>query len=259
MRIMAVDDEALPLSLLVSSIRKAVPGADIAAFSLPTDALNAARQTPFDVVFTDIQMPGMTGLELARSIKALHPTINIIFITAYNHYQGEALHLHASDYLEKPVSPSAVREAMDNLLFAPQAEGTDLYARTFGNFDLFVSKTPVVFRRGKCKEFLAYLIDRQGAVVSRKEIASVLFEDGSFNRTQQQYLSHIARFLAEDLESAGAGNLLVCKGGTYSVDLRAFRCDAYDYLAGKPEAANLFTGEYMQQYSWAEERIGQFY
>lgn len=259
MRIMAVDDEALPLSLLVSSIRKAVPGADISSFSLPGDALDAARQAPFDVVFTDIQMPGMTGLELARSIRALHPTTNVIFITAYNHYQGEALHLHASDYLEKPVSPSAIREAMENLLFTPTENTAEIFARTFGNFDLFINQTPVVFRRGKCKEFLAYLIDREGAVVSRKEIASVLFEDGSFNRTQQQYLSHIARFLAEDLEAAGAGNLLICKGGTYSVDLRTFRCDAYDYLAGKPEAMNLFTGEYMQQYSWAEERIGQFY
>ena len=259
MRIMAVDDETLPLSLLVSSIRKAVPGADISSFSLPGDALAAAQQTPFDVVFTDIQMPGMTGLELARSIRALRPTTNIIFITAYNNYQGEALHLHASDYLEKPVTPSAIREAMDNLLFAPQENTAEIFARTFGNFDLFVNRTPVVFRRGKCKEFLAYLIDREGAVVSRKEIASVLFEDGSFNRTQQQYLSHIAKFLEEDLEAAGAGNLLVCKGGTYSVDLHAFRCDAYDYLAGKAEAMNLFTGEYMQQYSWAEERIGQFY
>lgn len=259
MKIMAVDDEALPLTLLEKSIRKAVPDADVTTFSLPADAIAAAAQTSFDVVFTDIQMPGMTGLELARSLKKLNPTVNIIFVTAFNHFQGEALHMHASDYLEKPVSAGAVREAMDNLLFAPKKESGGVFARTFGNFDLFIDRTPVVFRRGKSKEFLAYLIDRHGAVVSRKEIASVLFEDGSFNRTQQQYLSHIAKFLAEDLQAAGAGDLLVCRGGTYSVNLHTFRCDAYDYQAGKPEAVNQFMGEYMQQYSWAEERMGQFY
>ena len=62
-------------------------------------------------------------------------------------------------------------------------------AKTFGNFELFVNGKPVFFAREKSKEMLAYLIDRRGAVVNKKEIMGILFEDREYDRELQGYFT----------------------------------------------------------------------
>ncbi len=61
---------------------------------------------------------------------------------------------------------------------------TNIFARTFGDFDLFVDGEAVLFKRSKSKEMLAYLIYKAGGMVNRKEIAAILFEDDYSEKTQ---------------------------------------------------------------------------
>lgn len=134
-----------------------------------------------------------------------------------------------------------------------------IFARTFGNFDLFVDRKPVVFSRKPAKELLAYLIDKRGATVSRKEMAAVIFEDDGYNRSTQSYLTKLLNDMNESLKAVNADQIVQKESGMYFVDINAFACDAYDYLDGIPEAMNRFRGEYMLQYSWAEGTLGEFY
>lgn len=60
-------------------------------------------------------MPEMTGIELAKELQKRNPTINIIFITGYKEYMGDAFGLYASGYLLKPVKEAAIREALNHL------------------------------------------------------------------------------------------------------------------------------------------------
>lgn len=69
-----------------------------------SEALTCMQENPCDIAFLDIRMRSMTGLELARKLKDIHPKINIIFVTGYDEYAGEAMRLHASGYIEKPVT-----------------------------------------------------------------------------------------------------------------------------------------------------------
>lgn len=259
MKILAIDDERLALAVLVKSIQTAVPDAEVFPFHSSLEALEAAKQTKFDIAFSDIQMPNLRGIELAKSLKRTNPYINIIFVTGYDNYKGDAIHLHASDYLEKPVTRNDIEYAMKNLLYPLDLSLPTVYIQAFGNFELFVNQIPVEFKRSKSKELLAYLVDRRGATITRKEIAAVLFESGTYSRTEQQYLSHIANDLQKDLEQVGADQIFIKRFSSYAVDTRAFSCDAYDYLSGNATAINLFRGEYMEQYSWAEYAKEQFY
>lgn len=134
-----------------------------------------------------------------------------------------------------------------------------IFARTFGNFDLFVDRKPVVFTRKPSKELLAYLIDKRGATVSRKEMAAVIFEDEGYNRSTQSYLTKLLNDMNESLRAVNANHIVLRESGMYYVDVNSFACDAYDYLDGKPDAISRFTGEYMTQYSWAEGTLGEFY
>lgn len=96
-------------------------------------------------------------------------------------------------------------------------------------------------------------------MASTKDIFVTLFEDGAYTRSMQSYLSIIMRQLTESLKAAGVSNILLKTANGYAIDVNAVHCDAYDYLAGIPSAINKFFGEYMSQYSWAEESIGKFY
>lgn len=101
MRCIAIDDEPLGLELLTDSIGK-VPYLQLAgSYSNPLDALTALQQQNIDLVFLDIQMPGLTGLQLIQSLP--HPPM-FILVTAYEKYALEGYSLNVVDYLLKPVA-----------------------------------------------------------------------------------------------------------------------------------------------------------
>lgn len=116
MRIMAVDNERWALGQLADTVQEVVPGADVSSFAKPLEALEYAQGHAVDVAFLDVRMPLLDGLGLAVKLKELYPLINIIFVTGYGEYIKDAMKLHASGFVDKPVTVAAVREQMDNLL-----------------------------------------------------------------------------------------------------------------------------------------------
>jgi len=254
MKIFALDDEIASLGLLEDAIREVLPQVDLECFTSVKKALERAAEALPDVAFLDIEMPGMTGLELVEKLREIKENINIIFVTGYSQYALDALKKYASDYLLKPVSADDVRKALSNLRYPIETEkSASITIKTFGNFAVFVDEKPVEFRMEKSRELLAYLVDREGSPVSRKAVAAILYEDSTFDRNEQKYLSRVALWLSQDLESAGIGNLFRNDNGQYSIDKTIVKCDLYDFLAGNKD---IYHGEYMEQYSWGEDRKG---
>jgi DNA-binding LytR/AlgR family response regulator len=98
---MAIDDEKLSLDLLEDNISK-VPFLQLVGKSRnPVEALNLLRTTEVDLIFLDIQMPGLTGLQFLKSLP--NPPM-IIFVTAYENHAVDAFGLGVIDYLVKPVA-----------------------------------------------------------------------------------------------------------------------------------------------------------
>lgn len=101
LRCIAIDDEELALELLEDNIRK-VPFLElIAGCSNPLEAIKVIREHPVDLIFLDIQMPGLTGLQFIQSGLA---SSMFILITAYEKYALEGYNLDVVDYLVKPVA-----------------------------------------------------------------------------------------------------------------------------------------------------------
>ena len=261
MQMIAVDDENAALSVLMDAIAEATTeqysDVHIEGFRSTGEALLYAKEHAVDVAFLDIEMREMTGLELAKKLKGISPKINIVFVTGYSEYMKQAISLHASGYLTKPVRAEDVAEELDNLLH-PIEVTEEITIRTFGNFEVLCNGKPVEFERSKAKELLAYLVSRGGATVTRKEIAAILFENQESDIKTQDYISKIYRSLRMTLKSIHAEDILIKGRNLYGVDLSKVSCDAMDYLNGLPYAINLFQGEYMSQYSWAEGMIGRF-
>lgn len=261
MKIIALDDEEGSLKLIEKTLRNVCPDDELRFFTDPSLAVSECKQNAPDVAFLDINMPGITGLQVAKKLKAINPRINIIFVTGYSEYATEAFNMRASGYLTKPVTSRDIRKELDNLRNPVEKEepSNGVYLKTFGNFDIFVNGKPLTFKRAPAKEVLAYLTNRQGSSVTRKELAAVLFEDEEYTRSTQSYFTQIIKTLQNTLNEAGVSDILIMGGNSYSIDVNKVRCDAYDFMHGITEAVNSFKGEYMMQYSWAEDYISYFY
>ena len=103
LRCIAVDDEPLALGLVAAFIDKTPFLTLTGRYSSAVEALEVIHQEEIDIIFLDIQMPDLTGIELARVIeKSGTPGPRIIFTTAFNQYALDGFRVDALDYLLKP-------------------------------------------------------------------------------------------------------------------------------------------------------------
>ena len=267
MRFLVADDEEASVRALTRILGDIAPDGEIRGFLQASEAVKALREQGYrpDVAFLDIQMPGMTGLQLASILKTVCPRVNIIFATGYSEYALEALALRPSGYLMKPITKAGVLTELENLRDPPARTEPrrQVCIRCFGSFEVFSGGVPVSFLRAKSKEMLAFLVDRRGSACSSAQIAEVLWEDGIYDRSRQKQLSVIRTDLVKSLRQVGAEKILLRQHDTLAVDPCQFDCDYYMSLQGDTTALNTFTGEYMSAYSWAEctasslfERLG---
>ncbi len=245
----AVDDEILMLGALVKAVSASPDIKEVNKFSDCELALDFVRNTSIDIAFLDINMRGMGGLALAEKILAIRPDCKIVFCTGYEEYAIPAFKMHASGYLMKPISAEDVQKEIDNIKGIRQKEKL-LSVKCFGNFEVYAKGEKLVFKRLKTKELFAFLVDRNGAGMTAKQICAVLFDEESDDAKNSAYLRQLVLDLKNTLKMAGAESVLRHETPCYRVDTSLIECDYVSYLAtGKPE----FRGEYMTQYSWAED------
>lgn len=102
MRVVIVDDEKGSIEILEQKISEFVKGATVVAtFYDPSIALDYLQKGDLDVLFLDVDMPGMNGFELIRKIPDLK--FEIVFTTAYSQFAIDAIRIGAFDYLTKPI------------------------------------------------------------------------------------------------------------------------------------------------------------
>ena len=269
MIIYVLDDEPIALRGTINTIQKVVPEAKVTGFSRANDALRHIRDTKEspDVVFSDIEMPGMSGLNFAVNLKRICPEAKLIFVTAYSQYAIDAFRLHVHGYILKPITAERVREELDYLTQestteqepAQEEEQTRelLKVQCFGYFEVFWKGEPLMFGRRQTKELLAYLIDRKGATCTSEEIVTALWED----EDNLKHLKARIRILISDrrqtLAKIGMEDIILRRSGQIAIRRDAVDCDYYHMLDGDMEAVNAYRGEYMMQYSWAEITTGQ--
>ncbi|MBQ1363218.1 MAG: response regulator [Oscillospiraceae bacterium] len=254
MTAICVDDEPLVLQLTLSLFRD-LPGFQVVeGFAGPLEALDWLENHTPDIALLDIDMPGMNGLELARRIRDMHPDTAVIFLTGYSEYALDAFQLHASGYLMKPINREKLASEVEYALSGRnRGKASNVFAKTFGNFDLLVDGRPLVFKRSKSKELLAYLVDRHGGNVSRPEAFAVLWEDTFYDRAMQKQMDVVIRSLRSTLEEAGVGEIFEIQSGWMRILPERMDSDLFRFLDGNREAIQEYRGEYMSAYSWASQ------
>ena len=248
MKILAVDDEIIALEGLVRSIKEADESVQVFSFRFADEAIKFMEKNMCDVAFLDIEMYGINGVSLARTLLKMNPNINIIFSTGYGNYRDEAFDMHASGYIVKPITPEKVKKELRNLR-RPVKIVKKLQINVFGNFEVYFDGNPLKFRYSKSKELLAYLVDRRGALCTVSELMAILFEDDEGHET---YFKSIRKDLIDTLTEVGCGNAIVIQHGKLGINRDNVYCSYFDLLDGKVKLKDVYHGEYMTQYSFSE-------
>lgn len=259
MKFFVVDDEKFALERMVRELKTASPEAEVVAFSDPNKLLEHAQSDSCDVAFLDVRMGSMTGVELAKKLKELMPKLNVIFVTGYDEYANEAMKMHASGYLMKPVTAEDIKAELQDLRY-PIFEKKNylLYFRCFGAFEVFDQNGDLVcFERKKSKELLAYLLYKQGKKCTNQELREILFEDGMYEGdVEQRMYQTLVSSLSATLKAIGVEAVLQRNYGAIKLDVSKVACDWYEYLVNKEKGSAIYRGEFMKQYSWAEVENG---
>ena len=273
MLIFVIDHEKSRLTQLVKQISEAARAARDAKILEYASAVTAGDAISKwgipDAVFLDADGWEREGCGFVRSVKEKDPQCRIILISDSDVYAMEAYAMNIERYLLRPFSSERIREEIQLLQTRRsktnyeenERAGTNekIRVRCFGSFAVFWQNKPLLFSRKKTVELLAFLVDRAGACCDRDEVMDMLFEnDGQIDQIKtKQKLRNLIFDLQSKLALIGQQELLIHSRSMLAVRPDLIDCDYYRYLEGDSAARNEFRGEYMEQFSWAENTKGR--
>lgn len=253
MNIIVVDDELFALDDFQYTCSKLTEITELHTFNNPADAINFAKCSPVDVAFLDIEMPIMSGIELARRLHNIDEDIKIVFVTGFTEYALDAFGVDAIGYVLKPYSAEMIEQSIKKASLIMRSHSQKkISIKTFGHFDVFVDNRIVHFASAKSKELLALLVDRQGGTVSTEQAISTLWESREYDESVQSLFRKVLKSLRVALSEAGISEILIDARNQRSVDTSIFDCDYYDLLKHNKKAAKDYYGQYMSEYDWAQ-------
>ena len=231
LRCIAIDDEPLALELLVDNISK-VPFLELVAeCSNPLEALKVLQEKKVDLIFLDIQMPGLTGLQFIQSL-AEKPMF--ILITAYEKYALDGYTLDVLDYLVKPVSLDRFIKACNKAkdLHELKIKGNDNNGNTlktdyfFVNVDYKLLKVvfaDITFIEGLKDYIKIHLKSTTRPIITRMSMKSVeeQLPENDFIRVHKSYIVSIAHITAVMKNSVFIGELEIPVSDNYKDTLAA--------------------------------------
>lgn len=234
MRAIIVDDEQLTGEYISRLLDRC--GVEIAGcYTDPVFAVEQIKKLQPDVLFLDIEMPGMSGLELAEHVVAELGETEIVFITAYNQYALEAFRVNALDYLLKPVLPEDMQNTVNRVKkrMGNRAKTRESVVKSkvrvsfFGNFSITVEETsrPVHWITAKCAELLAYMLLQDGEKeISKWKLIEVLWPDKNPVKADINLRSTVSR-LNKTLRDDHVGMTVVSSRNGYHLEISDIELD----------------------------------
>jgi len=262
MKVILVDDERLLLKDLAHMLSIYEDVEVVEQFTSSVWSLEYLRSNPaIDVVFLDINMPDINGLDLAERLLEVRPELEIVFITAHEEHAIKAFELNAFDYLLKPVETERIEKTIVKLrqAFAVKKafiEKQALRAHFFGKFELLINNNPIRWRSRKAQEFVAFLISRPSKSAQKHVICEALYPDIEEKNALINIQSTASRARQSLADSGGAIRITYNNDG-YQLVMPQLSTDLQDMLAlcrKSPinclEIKLLFKDGYMAENGW---------
>ena len=229
---LSVDDQRSVTDLMLYMLKKIDPNGTHMSASNMTQAYSLLNDD-VQVLFLDIEMPGENGIDAAPVLKERYKKLNIIYVTGHPEYVFEAVGMHPSGFLTKPVCEEDIIRELQELRFPLETLKSPLRVQC-SPFALFTDGKPFDFNRSLTVELFAYLVYREGAFCTNGELLGILWEG---DPDKQGNLRQLVLDMRNSLREIGAECVIVKKYGKIGVDMGAIEC------VGSP-------AEIIEQFHW---------
>lgn len=179
---LAIIDDDEGMRLLLTRIAQRAQGYELVGVApCGEDGVTLVEQHHPDVIFLDVEMPGITGIECAQRIQDIDPQIVIIFATAHDQYMKDAFSLYAFDYLVKPFD---VQRALDTLERIRSMKQDDA-----NHHSLSLTPAPVGVKTQKImlrhREGISFLDKSEILLIQRENRATVIYTESGKHQTSE--------------------------------------------------------------------------
>ncbi|WNC14802.1 response regulator [Brevibacillus brevis] len=277
MRAILIDDEELALNYLEHQLLTIGNIHVIGKFTDPAMGKQAVEKNDVDIVFLDIQIPKLNGIELAEQLLQMKPHLHIVFVTAYERYAIKAFELNALDYVLKPVGKQRLRNTVQRIQSRTDEHAAFPFPKTEKlQMNLFQQVTilaeeqqiiPLRWRTAKVQQLFLYLVQHRGTAVNKTAIIELLWPElEPDNALHQLYTAvyYIRKTLAPfgecfQISNTSEGYLLKLEQISLDVDkfeqfYRSGLLLSAETIGEYEAAIGLCKGDYLQEhnYVWAE-------
>lgn len=202
-KVLIVDDEEKARLYLATIVSELHPKLSIQLAATPTEALFLLKNNCIDLVLLDVEMPGMTGLELVENIRKISNTPPVIFVSAYKRAEfiQRAIRLNAVDYIDKPVDPDELNNALLKAFQTNQntVQSSKISEQQDNRFclltdsgEMFIEANEVVHFKTLKRYSLVYFADGSSKIVrDNLEGLSKKLPANSFLRVSRQHIINV--------------------------------------------------------------------
>lgn len=283
MRTIILDDDGIASELLKRQIEYNPYMTVVEEFNDPKQALMEIGRLEPEVIFTEIKLPFMNGIEFAKKVASIDENIQIVFVTSEEGYALEAFKVNAINYILKPISKDDVNTTINRLLknngLIKRMSNKENKVYCLGKFDVYGKDGEKIrkWSTSKVKEIFAYFLHKRGQEVDKWEICDILWRDFTAKKAEHNLHSSIYR-LKNVLRTVGIEGIIYTQSGRYGVDFSNFSCDLWDFqdfiqdneevdsknIEKYEKAISLYKGEFLgnRESLWAlelNERIRRDY
>ncbi|MFD0693488.1 response regulator [Paenibacillus sp. GCM10027628] len=274
MKAIIIDDESLAIKFLRKQLLE-VGGVDIiGTYTNPEIAVEGVLELKPNVIFIDINMPEISGIEVAERLHSRLPQLDIVFVTAYDDYAVKAFEMNAIDYLLKPSHVERIRVTIERLKQYQDCkknittEAPAPLLRCFQSLQFDAGQPEfMTWRTAKAQELFAYLVHRKNRPVRKDTLLELLWPDSDYKKGLTQLYTAIYQ-IRKTLHAMGSTIEIQNVDKGYTLDLKNTRLDVEEWENGLQELSalepdtlsrykrllELYRGDYFAEYDyiWAE-------
>lgn len=229
-----IDDERPALRTLEHLLKQYNYIDIIGTFTDMNKAFDVIKKDNINVVFLDIEMPSIKGIEAAEKIHKINNKIGIVFVTAYDNYAVDAFEIDAVDYIMKPVLKRRLDKTIERILkkysinVESETINSDNKIKCFGYFELINKSSIVKWRTAKSKELFAYLVHNNGKFVHKSKIIDTLWSEKEENYALKLLHTSIY-YIRKSLKSIGIDKVIVFFNDMYKLNIENFYYDVAEF------------------------------
>lgn len=280
-RTIIIDDELLSIQYLATIFKELDFVKVVGKYTNSVTALDEMEKLNPDVIFLDIHMPEISGIELSIKAKEILPKSNIIFVTAHEHYALKAFEIGVTDFIEKPINKNRVQQVMEKVSQKIDCshKQDEYYVCSFKHFH-FKKNGQIIqdvkWRTAKVRELFIYLLQNYKESVHKDVLIELLWPNLKLKNAYENLYSAIY-YIRKTLKNIGVNIEIISTENCYKLRLNNVKYDVDEWEKGIKlekvseknyknceEMMELYTGNYLEgdTYVWKEneqERLRVMY